>query len=73
MKIKRKFIIIEDEVKGSQILSRQCKRIFHRFGKSQGNGIWCRMGIPNMKANSDILDIKSEVNKGTIVEIINFY
>jgi serine/threonine-protein kinase RsbT len=35
-------------------------------------GFGAGMGLPNIKKNSDILDIKTEMNKGTCVEITTF-
>jgi anti-sigma regulatory factor (Ser/Thr protein kinase) len=35
-------------------------------------GFGAGMGLPNIKKNSDILDIKTEMNKGTLVEITTF-
>jgi serine/threonine-protein kinase RsbT len=35
-------------------------------------GFGAGMGLPNIKKNSDKLDIKSTVGKGTTVEIINY-
>jgi serine/threonine-protein kinase RsbT len=35
-------------------------------------GFGAGMGLPNIKKNSDDLNIKSTVGKGTIVEIINY-
>lgn len=34
-------------------------------------GFGAGMGLPNMKANTDVLNVTSEVGKGTIVEITN--
>ena len=35
-------------------------------------GFGAGMGLPNIKKNSDILDIKTEINKGTCLEITTF-
>ena len=67
-------IIIEDEGQGIPNIEQAMQKGFSTASaKVREMGFGAGMGIPNMKANSDILDIKSEVNKGTIVEIINFY
>lgn len=36
-------------------------------------GFGAGMGLPNMKKNSDLLNIESVVGKGTIVEMINYF
>ena len=36
-------------------------------------GFGAGMGLPNMKANTDILNVTSEVGKGTTVEITNLF
>jgi serine/threonine-protein kinase RsbT len=35
-------------------------------------GFGAGMGLPNIKKNSDILNIKTEINKGTCLEITTF-
>lgn len=35
-------------------------------------GFGAGMGLPNIKKNSDQLKIKSKINEGTLVEIVNF-
>ena len=67
-------ITIEDEGQGIPNIEQAMQKGFSTASaKVREMGFGAGMGIPNMKANSDILDIKSEVNKGTIVEITNFY
>ncbi len=36
-------------------------------------GFGAGMGLPNMKANTDVLNVTSEVGKGTTVEITNHF
>ncbi len=36
-------------------------------------GFGAGMGLPNMKKNADILNIKSKVGQGTMVELITFF
>jgi len=36
-------------------------------------GFGAGMGLPNIKANSDHLEITSEIGKGTTVDIINYF
>src|ERR1035437_5557937 len=40
--------------------------------KVRDMGFGAGLGLPNMKKNSDVLNVQSEVGKGTCVEIITF-
>jgi anti-sigma regulatory factor (Ser/Thr protein kinase) len=67
-------ITLEDEGQGIPNIEQAMQKGFSTASvKVREMGFGAGMGLPNMKANSDILDIKSEVNKGTIVDITNFY
>jgi len=67
-------ITLEDEGQGIPNIEQAMQKGFSTASvKVREMGFGAGMGLPNMKANSDILDIKSEVNKGTKVDITNFY
>ena len=36
-------------------------------------GFGAGMGLPNIRKNTDLFDIKSEVNKGTFLHIVNYF
>ena len=67
-------IILEDEGQGIPNIEQAMQKGFSTASvKVREMGFGAGMGLPNIKANTDILDIKSEVNKGTTVDITNFY
>ena len=67
-------ITLEDEGQGIPNIEQAMQKGFSTASvKVREMGFGAGMGLPNMKANTDILEIKSEVNKGTIVDITNFY
>ncbi len=67
-------IMLKDEGQGIPNIEQAMQKGFSTASvKVREMGFGAGMGLPNMKANSDILDIKSEVNKGTVVDITNFY
>lgn len=63
-------IIIDDEGKGIPDISLAMQEGFSTATKEQqAMGFGAGMGLPNIKRNSDYLDIKSRVNEGTMLEM----
>ncbi len=68
------YIKLEDEGPGIPDISQAMQKGYSTASpKVREMGFGAGMGLPNMKANADILNVVSEVNKGTIVEITNFF
>jgi anti-sigma regulatory factor (Ser/Thr protein kinase) len=68
------YIRLEDEGPGIPDISQAMQKGYSTASpKVREMGFGAGMGLPNMKANADILNVVSEVNKGTIVEITNFF
>ena len=68
------YIKLEDEGPGLPDISQAMQKGFSTASpKVREMGFGAGMGLPNMKANADILNVVSEVNKGTLVEITNFF
>ncbi|MFH0867277.1 MAG: ATP-binding protein [Bacteroidota bacterium] len=66
-------IMINDEGKGIKDIRQAMQEGFSTATEEQrAMGFGAGMGLPNIKKNSDKLNIESEVNKGTRIEII-FY
>ncbi|MBP1672599.1 MAG: anti-sigma regulatory factor [Bacteroidetes bacterium] len=68
------YIKLEDEGPGIPDISQAMQKGYSTASpKVREMGFGAGMGLPNMKANADILNVVSEVNKGTVVEITNFF
>lgn len=66
-------VFIKDEGKGIIDIRLAMKEGYSTATEDQrAMGFGAGMGLPNIKKNSDKLNIESEVNKGTVIEII-FY
>lgn len=66
-------VFIKDEGKGIKDIELAMKEGYSTSTEEQrAMGFGAGMGLPNIKKNSDKLTIESEVNKGTVIEII-FY
>ncbi len=64
-------IVASDEGPGIESIEMAMKEGFSTASsKVREMGFGAGMGLPNIKNNSDHLDIKSELGKGTTVEII---
>lgn len=67
-------IILKDEGPGIPNIDLAMQKGYSTASpKVREMGFGAGMGLPNIKNNSDKLNITSEVGKGTIVEIINFF
>lgn len=69
----RIYIVIEDEGPGIPDIN-QAMQIGYSTAsaKVREMGFGAGMGLPNMKRNADKLDIKSTVEKGTVVELTTY-
>ena len=68
------YIKLEDEGPGIPDISQAMQKGFSTASpKVREMGFGAGMGLPNMKANADILNVNSVVDKGTIVEITNYF
>jgi len=68
------YIKLVDEGPGIPDISQAMQKGYSTASpKVREMGFGAGMGLPNMKANADILNVVSEVNKGTLVEITNFF
>ena len=66
------YIKLEDEGPGIPDIPQAMQKGFSTASpKVREMGFGAGMGLPNMKANTDVLNVTSEVGKGTIVEITN--
>lgn len=64
-------IVIEDQGKGIEDINQAMEEGFSTADERiRRMGFGAGMGLPNIKKNSDYLDIKSELGNGTKVEII---
>lgn len=67
------FIEIKDEGPGIENIEKAMQEGFSTASqKVREMGFGAGMGLPNMKRNSDKLELESEVNKGTTVKMIIF-
>jgi len=66
----RIFVTIEDEGPGIPDIGQAMQEGYSTASQAvREMGFGAGMGLPNMKKNADLLNIKSEVGKGTTVEI----
>jgi serine/threonine-protein kinase RsbT len=69
----RIFVIIEDEGPGIPDIEQAMQEGYSTASQAvREMGFGAGMGLPNMKRNADSLNVKSEVGKGTTVEITTF-
>jgi anti-sigma regulatory factor (Ser/Thr protein kinase) len=69
----RVFIKLSDEGPGIPDISLAMQEGYSTASqKVRDMGFGAGMGLPNMKKNSDILNIQSEVGKGTCIELTTF-
>ncbi len=69
----RIFVSIEDEGPGIPDIAQAMQEGFSTASQAvREMGFGAGMGLPNMKKNADVLDIRSDVGKGTVVEITTF-
>ena len=67
------FIVLKDEGPGIPDIKLAMQEGYSTASqKVREMGFGAGMGLPNMKKNADILNIQSEVGKGTRVEITKF-
>ena len=67
------FIVLKDEGPGIPDIKLAMQEGYSTASqKVREMGFGAGMGLPNMKKNADILNIQSEVGKGTRVEITTF-
>lgn len=67
-------IVLSDEGPGIPDIDRAMQKGYSTASpKVREMGFGAGMGLPNIKNNSDILNIKSEVGKGTTIEFTNFF
>lgn len=67
------FVALKDEGPGIANISLAMQEGYSTASqKVREMGFGAGMGLPNIKKNSDILNIQSEVGKGTCVEITTF-
>ena len=67
------FIVLKDEGPGIPDIKLAMQEGYSTASqKVREMGFGAGMGLPNMKKNADILNIQSEVGKGTCVEITTF-
>ena len=68
------YVKLADEGPGIPDISQAMQKGFSTASpKVREMGFGAGMGLPNMKANADILQVNSVVNQGTVVEITNFF
>lgn len=68
------FIRLVDEGRGIPDIEQAMQKGFSTASDEvREMGFGAGMGLPNIKANTDILNISSEVGKGVTVEITNFF
>jgi serine/threonine-protein kinase RsbT len=69
----RIFVTIEDEGPGIPDIEQAMQEGYSTASQAvREMGFGAGMGLPNMKRNADFLNVKSEVGKGTTVEITTF-
>ena len=69
----RVYIVLKDEGPGIPDISIAMQEGYSTASqKVREMGFGAGMGLPNIKKNADILNIQSEVGKGTCVEITTF-
>jgi serine/threonine-protein kinase RsbT len=69
----RILVKLEDEGPGIPDIERAMQEGFSTASdKVREMGFGAGMGLSNIKKNTDKLDIKSEINKGTVVEMITY-
>lgn len=68
------YIKLEDEGPGIPDINKAMQKGFSTASpKVREMGFGAGMGLPNMKSNTDELNVISEVGKGTIIEIVNYF
>ena len=68
------YIKLEDEGPGIPDISQAMQKGFSTATpKVREMGFGAGMGLPNMQSNTDNLTLNSEVGKGTVVEITNYF
>ncbi len=67
-------IVLSDEGPGIPDIEKAMQKGFSTASpKVREMGFGAGMGLPNIKNNSDNLNIKSEVGKGTTIEFTNYF
>jgi serine/threonine-protein kinase RsbT len=67
-------LLVDDEGPGIPDIDMAMKEGFSTASpKVREMGFGAGMGLPNIKKNVDVLNIKSEVGKGTNIELITFF
>ena len=67
-------IVLDDEGPGIPDIDRAMQKGYSTASqKVREMGFGAGMGLPNIKNNSDSLNITSEVGKGTTIEFINYF
>lgn len=68
------YIKLEDEGPGIPDIDKAMQKGYSTASpKVREMGFGAGMGLPNMKSNTDELKVNSEVGKGTIIELINYF
>ena len=67
-------IVLDDEGPGIPDISKAMQKGYSTASqKVREMGFGAGMGLPNIKNNSDSLNITSEVGKGTRIEFVNYF
>ena len=67
-------IVLDDEGPGIPDIDKAMQKGYSTASqKVREMGFGAGMGLPNIKNNSDSLNIQSEVGKGTTIEFVNYF